>query len=72
MKTYKYSAKTTEGRTVNGSLQASDQNEVVGELRKRNLTILNNMPSAAMPASYPVRLHFDGSTTPTAAGCRNT
>ncbi len=40
MKTYKYSAKTTEGRTVNGSLQASDQNEVVGELRKRNLTIL--------------------------------
>lgn len=41
MKTYKYSAKNSEGRTVNGSLQASDQNEVVGELRKRNLTIID-------------------------------
>jgi type IV pilus assembly protein PilC len=41
MKTYKYSAKTTEGRTVTGSLQADSQNEVVGELRKRNLTILD-------------------------------
>lgn len=41
MKTFKYSAKNSDGRTVSGSLQASDQNEVVGELRKRNLTILD-------------------------------
>lgn len=40
MKTFRYSAKTNEGKTVNGSLQATDKTEVVGELRKRNLTIL--------------------------------
>ncbi|MBU0490215.1 MAG: peptidoglycan DD-metalloendopeptidase family protein [Chloroflexi bacterium] len=34
---------------------------------KRNLTILNNMPGVAVPAGYPVHLHFDGGTTPTAA-----
>lgn len=41
MKTFRYSAKTNEGKTVNGSLQAADKTEVVGELRKRNLTILD-------------------------------
>ena len=40
-------------------------NSAYGE--KRNLTILNNMPSIALPAGYPVHLHFDGGTSPTAA-----
>lgn len=34
---------------------------------KRNITILNNMPGRTLPAGYPVHLHFDGSTSPTAA-----
>ncbi len=34
---------------------------------KRNLTILNNMPSIELPIGYPIHLHFDSSTTPTAA-----
>jgi len=38
---------------------------------KRNLTILNNMPGTTLPIGYPVRLHFDGSTTPTAAEIYN-
>ncbi|MDE3089184.1 MAG: LysM peptidoglycan-binding domain-containing protein [Chloroflexota bacterium] len=38
---------------------------------KRNLTILNNMPSTSLPAGYPVHLHFDSNTTPTAAELYN-
>jgi len=38
---------------------------------KRNLTILNNMPGTTLPIGYPVRLHFDGSTTPTAVEIYN-
>ncbi|MFH1906978.1 MAG: NBR1-Ig-like domain-containing protein [Chloroflexota bacterium] len=34
---------------------------------KRNLTILNNMPGVTLPVGYPVHLHFDSGTTPTAA-----
>lgn len=34
---------------------------------KRNLPILNNMPSVQMDAGYPVLLQFTGSTSPTAA-----
>jgi hypothetical protein len=34
---------------------------------KRNITILNNMAGMTLPAGYPVHLHFDGSTAPTAA-----
>lgn len=40
MKTFKYSAKTTEGRTVSGTLSADKRDEVMGELKKRNLTVL--------------------------------
>ncbi len=40
MKNYKYSAKNADGRTVTGTLTAGGKDEVVGELRKRNLTIL--------------------------------
>jgi hypothetical protein len=39
---------------------------------KRNLTILNNMPGTTLPAGYPVPLHFDSDTTPTAAELYNT
>lgn len=38
---------------------------------KRNITILNNMPSITMPTGYPVRLHFDSATTPTASDLYN-
>lgn len=37
---------------------------------KRNIVILNN-DGNTMPAHYPVRLHFDSSTTPTAADIYN-
>ena len=38
---------------------------------KRNIVILNNMPGIALPQGYPIHLHFDGSTTPTAAALYN-
>ncbi len=34
---------------------------------KYNLTILNNMPAALLLVGYPVHLHLDSGTTPTAA-----
>lgn len=34
---------------------------------KRNLIVQNNMTTLQLPAGYPVHLHFDSSTTPTAA-----
>jgi pimeloyl-ACP methyl ester carboxylesterase len=37
---------------------------------KRNLLVLNN-DSHSLPAGYPVRLHFDNSTTPTASELYN-
>jgi len=40
MKNYRYSAKNTDGKTITGTLPAQGHDEVVGELRKRNLTIL--------------------------------
>ncbi|MGB9591312.1 MAG: LamG-like jellyroll fold domain-containing protein, partial [Candidatus Kryptoniota bacterium] len=38
---------------------------------KRNLIIQNNMTSLELPAGYPVHLHFDNSTIPTAAEIYN-
>jgi len=38
---------------------------------KRNIVILNNMSNVQLPAGYPVHLHFDGNTTPTAAEIYN-
>ncbi len=34
---------------------------------KRNIVVLNNMPGVTLPTGYPVRVHFDSNTTPTAA-----
>ncbi len=34
---------------------------------KRTVTVVNRMASGVLPANYPVQLHFDSSTTPTAA-----
>ena len=34
---------------------------------KRYITLLNGMPAVAVPVGYPVHLHFDGGTSPTAA-----
>lgn len=38
---------------------------------KRNLPILNNMPGTLLPAGYPLWVHFDSTTTPTAAELYN-
>jgi len=38
---------------------------------KRNIIVLNNMGSMALPVGYPVRLHLDNTTTPTAAEVYN-
>lgn len=38
---------------------------------KRALVIANRMDTVALPAGYAVQLHFDGSTTPTAAEIYN-
>ena len=38
---------------------------------KRNLTVLNNMPGTTLPSGYPVHLHFDSGTSPTAAELYN-
>ena len=40
MPSFKYSAIGSDGRTVRGSLDASDQTALVEELRKRSLTPL--------------------------------
>lgn len=47
MKHFKYQAKNFGGKTVNGTLTANDQDEVIGELRKRNLIVLNVRPAGA-------------------------
>jgi len=38
---------------------------------RRNVIVLNNMSSVALPGGYPVHLHFDNGTTPTAAEIYN-
>lgn len=38
---------------------------------KRNLAILNNMLGTDLPAGYPVHLHFDAGTSPSAADIYN-
>jgi type IV pilus assembly protein PilC len=44
MKNFKYQAKSFGGKTVSGTLTAASQGEVIGELRKRNLIVLNVKP----------------------------
>ncbi len=41
MKNFRYSARNHEGRTVSGTVAAAGRDEVAGELRRRNLTILD-------------------------------
>jgi pimeloyl-ACP methyl ester carboxylesterase len=38
---------------------------------KRTLVVANRMNNASLPSAYPVQLHFDGSTVPTAADIYN-
>jgi hypothetical protein len=35
--------------------------------QKRNIVILNNMSGTPLPQGYPIHVHFDSTTTPTAA-----
>jgi murein DD-endopeptidase MepM/ murein hydrolase activator NlpD len=35
--------------------------------QKRNIVILNNMSGTALPQGYPIHMHYDSTTTPTAA-----
>jgi type IV pilus assembly protein PilC len=41
MPTFKYAAKTSDGKTIHGSVVANAPAEVVSELRRKNLVILN-------------------------------
>ena len=58
MPSFKYSAVGTDGRTVRGTLDASNQNELLEELRKRSLMPLkveakSGSSSSARPAAKP-------------------
>ncbi len=48
MITFKYAAKDQAGKTVEGTIQANDRNEVVAELRKKNLTAMRVDEAGAM------------------------
>lgn len=48
MTTFKYAAKDPAGKTVEGTIQANDKNEVVAELRKKNLTAMRVDEAGAM------------------------
>ncbi len=48
MITFKYAAKDPAGKTVEGTIQANDRNEVVAELRKKNLTAMRVDEAGAM------------------------
>ncbi len=41
MPTFKYAAKTAEGKSVNGTVVAESASEAVGELRRKNLVIMD-------------------------------
>ncbi|MSR45950.1 MAG: type II secretion system F family protein [Planctomycetes bacterium] len=41
MPTYKYAAKTNDGKTIRGTLVAAAPSEVVGELRRKSLVVLD-------------------------------
>ncbi len=41
MPTFKYAAKTNDGKTIRGTLVAAAAGEVVGELRRKNLVVLD-------------------------------
>jgi type IV pilus assembly protein PilC len=41
MPTFKYAAKTSEGKTIRGTVVAAQPAEVVGELRRKNLIVLD-------------------------------
>ena len=40
MGTFQYAAKNTDGKTVEGTIQAADQGDAVNQLREQNLTVL--------------------------------
>jgi type IV pilus assembly protein PilC len=48
--TFKYAAKDPAGKTVEGTINANDKNEVVAELRKKNLTAMRVDEAGAMAA----------------------
>jgi len=51
--TFKYAAKSPGGKTVEGTISAADRNEVVAELRKRNLIALRVDEASADKARKP-------------------
>ena len=48
MITFKYAAKDPAGKTIEGTIQANDRNEVVAELRKKNLVAMRVDEAGAM------------------------
>ena len=51
MITYKYTAKNSQGNTVRGVVDAQSESEVVGELRKKNLIIMDLAKTTGRGAS---------------------
>jgi len=70
MKTFKYQAKNAKGKTISGTLSASSQGEVVGELRKRSLTVLNVRAAGEKKKTDPTKggtfWSFKGNSRPNA------
>ncbi len=62
MPTFKYAAKTNDGKTIRGTLVAAAPGEVVGELRRKNLVVLDveetsrAMAAASSPAAAGPRM----------------
>ena len=65
MPTFKYLAKTLDGKTVNGSLTADSAAEAVGELRRKNMVVLNVEQSGAKSGkSIGAMLDVSGASKP--------
>src|SRR5262245_317331 len=53
MPTFKYAAKTSDGKTVRGTLTANAPGEVVADLRKKNMVILDVQETSKKASSAP-------------------
>ena len=60
MPTYKYSAKNQAGKTVSGTLTAGSAGEAVGELRRKNLVILDVKEAKKGGQGFAVAVNKEG------------
>lgn len=72
MATFRYAAKDPSGKTIEGSLQAEDRNEVVAELRRQNLVVLKVAQGRgkAGKADKKVKAKPDKETAPSEKGSK--